>query len=346
MYFDPRPKTRREEIFNREKEFDELSRNIDLPLIVITGIRRIGKTSILNVFLNELSIPSVILDLRSLPKNYGNRVLYDILGKALSSKLDKFIDLLKSISSIRILGNEVEIKWKGRGAIALSSLFDYLNKKRVVIAFDEAQKLRGPRSSEILNAVAHAYDYDKNITFMFTGSEVGLLYDFLGVEKRDSPLYGRYYYTLAVERFTSDVAESFLRAGFKEYGLEANEEVLDYAVNFFDGIPGWLAFFGNEFCRGKKKFEQIKELAINIALEELNHLIEERGSRYATVLKAISVGENSWSRVKRYVEEKEGVTVSSSILSNIINSLEDLSIIKDYKFLDPVYKEASLRLFR
>jgi hypothetical protein len=41
LYFDPRPKTRREEIFNREREFEELSRNIDLPLIVITGIRRI-----------------------------------------------------------------------------------------------------------------------------------------------------------------------------------------------------------------------------------------------------------------------------------------------------------------
>jgi len=46
-----------------------------------------------------------------------------------------------------------------------------------------------------------------------------------------------------------------------------------------------------------------------------------------------------------YVEEREEVIVSSSSLSNIINSLEDLSIIKDYKFLDPVYKEASLRLF-
>jgi DNA-binding Lrp family transcriptional regulator len=44
------------------------------------------------------------------------------------------------------------------------------------------------------------------------------------------------------------------------------------------------------------------------------------------------------------VEEREGVTLSSSILSNIINSLEDMGIIKDYRFLDPVYREASLKL--
>ncbi|MEM2995639.1 MAG: ATP-binding protein [Candidatus Bathyarchaeia archaeon] len=344
MLFDPRPKTKREEIFNREKEFKELERNIDLPLIVISGVRRVGKTSILNGFLNEVDIASVVLDLRSLPKNYGNRLLYEIIERALSSKLDKFVDLLKGISSIKILGNEVEIKWKGRGAITLSSLFDSLNKKRVIIAFDEAQKLRGPRSNEILNALAHAYDYDKNLTFIFTGSEVGLLYDFLGVEKGGSPLYGRYHYTLNVERFTNDVAESFLRAGFKEYGLDIDEEVLNCAVKFFDGIPGWLAFFGNEFCRGRKKFEQIKEIAVNVALEELNHLVKERGRRCATVLKAVATGENSWSRVKRYVEEKEGTTLSSSILLNALNSLENLSIIKDYRFLDPVYKEASLRL--
>jgi hypothetical protein len=52
----------------------------------------------------------------------------------------------------------------------------------------------------------------------------------------------------------------------------------------------------------------------------------------------------SWSRIKRYVEEREGVTLSSSILANVINSLEDMSIIRDYRFLDPVYREASLKL--
>jgi hypothetical protein len=53
---------------------------------------------------------------------------------------------------------------------------------------------------------------------------------------------------------------------------------------------------------------------------------------------------NSWGKIKGYVEEHEGSTISSSILSNILRSLEDLSIIKDYEFLDPIYKEASLRL--
>ncbi|MBC7092259.1 MAG: ATP-binding protein [Nitrososphaeria archaeon] len=95
------------------------------------------------------------------------------------------------MTAIRVAGNEIEIKWKGKGALSLTSLFDHLNRRRIIIAFDEAQKLRGPRSNEILNAIAHSYDYNKNVTFIFTGSEVGLLYDFLKISDASSPLYGR-----------------------------------------------------------------------------------------------------------------------------------------------------------
>lgn len=345
MLFDPRPKTKREDLFDREKEFEMLSKNIDLPMIVITGIRRIGKSSLLNIFLEEINIPSIILDLRSLPNNYSVKDIYYLLSKALSSKIDKFIDILKSISSIKILGNEIEIKWKGKDALTLSSLFDGLNKRRVIIAFDEAQRLRGPRSSDLLDAIAHSYDYNKNITFIFTGSEIGLLYDFLKVENPGSPLYGRYYFNLTIERFSREVSESFLERGFKEYNMEVRKDIIKSAIDLFDGIPGWLTFFGNEYVRSSGNFELIKEMAINIALKELRNLVKMRGSkRYATVLRAIAEGENSWNKVKRYVEEKEGTTISTSVLSNVINNLENLSIIKDYNFLDPIYRLAALRL--
>ncbi|MEM4311156.1 MAG: ATP-binding protein [Nitrososphaerales archaeon] len=344
MLFDPRPKTRREDLFGRERELENLARNIDSPITVITGIRRIGKSSILSVFLNEVNIPSIIVDVRNLPLNYSLKDFYHVLSKTLSSRMDRFIEIIKGISSIKVLGGEVEIKWKGKGALSLPLLFDLLNRKRVIVAFDEGQKLRGPRSTEILNALAHAYDYDKNITFIFTGSEVGLLYSFLGVNDTKSPLYGRYHYNLTIERFSRDLAEDFLKAGFKELNIEVNRETIEEALSFFNGIPGWLTFFGNEYYKGSKRFALIKDMAVNLALEELENVVKERGKRYATVLRAIALGEKSWGKIKRYVEEKEGSTISSSILSNIIRNLEDLSVIKDYNFLDPLYKEASLKL--
>ncbi len=344
MLFDPRPKSKRSELFGRDRELELLHANIDAPLILITGIRRIGKTSLLNVFVNEIEIPGVVIDLRGLPVNYGLRDLYGLLSEAFSSKLDKLYEVLKSISGIRVGELGVEIKWRGRGALTLSSLFDALNKRRIVLAFDEAQKLRGPRSREFLEALAHAYDYDRNITFILTGSEVGLLYGFLGVDNAGSPLYGRYYYELRLERFDEETSLAFLRAGFREAGLDVDKEVLELIVGEFDGIPGWLAFAGNEYARGNRDLTRIKELAVNVALGELRNLIEGRGRRYAIALRGLAEGCNTWGSLKRYIEEREGTAISSSALYNIIKNLEDMSVIRDYKFLDPIYREAALRL--
>ncbi|MGC8600538.1 MAG: ATP-binding protein, partial [Nitrososphaeria archaeon] len=53
MLFDERPKVNRSDLFDREMELNELKEKLDKPLLLLTGIRRIGKTSVLNVFLNE-----------------------------------------------------------------------------------------------------------------------------------------------------------------------------------------------------------------------------------------------------------------------------------------------------
>lgn len=58
-----------------------------------------------------------------------------------------------------MFGNYVEISWKGRDHISLAELLDHLNEKRLIIALDEAQRLRGPLSKEIKGAFAHSYDY-------------------------------------------------------------------------------------------------------------------------------------------------------------------------------------------
>jgi len=44
IYFDPEPKTRREDLFNMENELKELSDGLKRgKLVVVTGLRRYGK---------------------------------------------------------------------------------------------------------------------------------------------------------------------------------------------------------------------------------------------------------------------------------------------------------------
>ncbi|WP_338602429.1 ATP-binding protein [Sulfolobus tengchongensis] len=350
MLFDERPKMKREELFDREKELNELLSNLHRPLILLTGVRRIGKTSLLLVALNESKIPYILIDARKLKENYGFKDLYYLLSTSLSSSLDRLGEVLKKIKGVNILGMSVELSWKGRNYISLADLFDHLNEKRVIIAIDEAQRLRGPLSKEIRDAIAHAYDYDRNLTFILTGSEIGLLYDFLGIEDQTSPLYGRYYYELNLNRFSRSESEGFLEKGFEEYNVKVEKNIIDDIVNFLDGIPGWLTLAGNYLVSGKS-LEDVKKISIEIALNEIFNLLESKrkvseivSRRYRYVLKCISEGKNTWSKLFECVSEKEGTAISSNTLSNVLHQLEGMSIIQNYEFLDPVYKEACKRL--
>lgn len=53
---------------------------------------------------------------------------------------------------------------------------------------------------------------------------------------------------------------------------------------------------------------------------------------------------DSWSKLLRCLESEEGSTISTSVLDNLIKNLEKMSIIKEYRFMDPIYFEASKRL--
>ncbi len=344
MLFDERPKERREDLYDRERELEEIKKSIGRPLIVLTGIRRIGKTSVLRVALNEIDKPKIIIDARGLPENYGRLHLYSKLAEALSRSDNRILRALKRVRGISVLGVEVEITWKGRDMLALPDLFDALDEIGAVIAIDEAQNLRGPLSREFLEALAHAYDYCRNLTFILTGSEVGLLYDLLRIDDPSSPLYGRYYIEVRLDRFSREESIRFLEKGFMEVGKKVSRNLIEEAVDLLDGIPGWLTFYGARCLRGKCDPREVLELAVNVAQRELENLLRGRPDRYKYVLKAIAEGNSTWSEVKKYLEQVERKTISKSILHRVLRSLEKMSIIKEYRFLDPVYREAAKKL--
>ncbi len=342
MLFDERPKSNREDLFDRDRELGELLDNIHRPIILLTGIRRIGKTSILRVALNMVDTEYILIDGRGLKPNYGLRDMYSLLSSAFSRSGSRILELIKGLRGVKVLGSGVEFSWGGRESLDLIELFDRLNRRRVIVAIDEAQYFRGPQSNIMRNLLAHSYDYNDNVTFILTGSEVGLLHDFLLLDEPDSPLYGRYIHNITVERFSRDESFEFLKRGFNEAGVEIDHKLIEEAVDLFDGIPGWLTFFGNRYISGIRRMEDIIAMAVNMAVKELRSIC--RTDRYRYVLKGIAEGLDSWSKIKRYVEEREKRTISDSILSNIIRNLEDMSIISKYKFLDPIYLLAARKL--
>ena len=67
MYFSLEVKSRREDFYDMESELERLKKELKDPLtrmIVIKGIRRVGKSSLLRVVLSDVGLPYILVDLR------------------------------------------------------------------------------------------------------------------------------------------------------------------------------------------------------------------------------------------------------------------------------------------
>lgn len=339
LLFDLRPKTSRSDLFNRERELRELDRAVSrgYPLTLVLGIRRIGKTSLVKAFLEKYR--GVYIDARGVSRRSE---LYERIGDGLYSSLSRTRRLLEGIRGISIAAAGVEVRWRGSDSISFTGLLQEINKKgeRFVLAIDEIQALRPPLSAELRSLVAYSYDNFENISIVVSGSEVGLLRSFLGVDDASSPLYGRYAHEVHVERFAKDLSKEFLIKGFREEGLKLREEAIDEATELFDGIVGWLVFFGRTYADGVRDIGKISSMAVNLALDELNKL----SPREKLILKAMAEDAKSWSEVRSFVSERKGVVLPKSTVTRIIDKLEMMSIVKDYEFLDPIYRRACKKL--
>jgi AAA+ ATPase superfamily predicted ATPase len=353
MLFDPRPKERRKEIFDRESELEGILRGMEeYPITIILGIRRIGKSSLLRVALNEFDGVGVYVDTRRLysaGSGYiSSALLVDEISRILLGK--GRAGFLRGIKVESISFGGLHLKPRETTWVDVLESLEGLGKKlgkKVVVAFDEAQYLRffGSRGGrDFLAGVAYAYDSLPNIGFVFTGSEVGLLHDFIGIDDYSSPLYGRISEEVEVKPFPRELSEEFLRRGFDEVGLKVPEEEIKKAVDELDGIPGWLVEFGFNYWK-KGNFKTAMEATLNRARamikEELFEL-EKRSPRYALILKAVSIGLSRWSQIKDYMEAKGGPITNARFNSLLVN-LEKMGWVRKenghYRMIDPVVEK-------
>lgn len=346
IFFDERPKETRENLYDRDEELSLLQSAISEPIVLLTGIRRIGKTSILKVFLNNINLPYALIDARISLSSY--RALYTIFSDILSqiNRKKSIKSILQHFRGISILGVNISLSWDPEERASISQILDKINETgRVIIAFDEAQNLRGKLSNEILSILAHCYDYCKNITFILTGSEIGLLYDFLKIEDPSSPLYGRHLEEVRVNKFDSKKSLDFLKKGFEQARITAPDEILEYAVDKLDGIVGWLTEFGHRCLKvkavEKSVVDDILELAMKTTVEELSHFSKE----YIIIVEAIARGFTRWSEIKKYFEDKKKRIIYDAELRRYLTILEKRGyVIKTdrgkYELADPVIKSA------
>lgn len=367
MLFDPRPKTSRDSLYDREEELDKLLNGLRRcdPLILILGLRRTGKSSLLAVGLREFEGPHAIVDCRVFEER-ANISYSEFVEAFLSSvnsvarKAEGLRSYLSRVRGLRLAGIEMELSQdeKPRLSEILDRIDEWSERSGLctVIAFDEAQELLKVRGVNLLPVIAYAYDNLRHISLVLTGSQVGLLHRFLRLREPGSPLYGRAALEVRLGNFTQEQSLDFLRRGFSEHDMSPDEGFLRRAVELLDGVPGWLTLLGYRAVT-----QGLKEEVLRSVLEDASRLVEEEferflllrpaaRSRYISVLRAVADGFANWSSLKRYLEVAEGRRLSDSVVARIIGNLLDSGFLERsgerYLLADPVLGYAVRRMRR
>jgi AAA+ ATPase superfamily predicted ATPase len=343
-----RVKKSRKDMFDREYEFNQLVGAIEdgVPLIVLTGIRRIGKTALAKVLLNEIDFPGAYVDVRKLWSLRNSVTPDDLKGEIIKSLLSRkrytpVLELLKSLRGVRV--GSVGIEFRERES-TLMDLLDDLEKsgKKTVLVFDEAQYLRYSKH-DYTSLLASLNDNYENLIVILTGSEIQILEEFLGFNNRYSPLYKREHEIVCLERFSRDESLSYLRTGFKEVGMDVPDKELEDAVETLDGIVGWLREYGWMRYRGKSHpiaIEEVFQRAKRDIIDELSRY----SPRYLRIMLAVAEGYHSWRAVKGYVEAMEGREINKGTLYTEIKNLIRYGYLEKrrnkYHIVDPVIKRA------
>lgn len=345
-----------EDFYDRERELKEFLDFIRAgrKFILTLGLRRSGKTSLLNVGLALADLPYLIMDARELAKfpRASHSDLLRIFERAIHRMVERHrvVDFLKRVKGVKIYGFEIEFE-RGEKKPDLGELFEELDRwagkkgKKVVVAFDEAQLLARVTTWRFQMFLAHAYDYLRNTVFVLAGSEVGLLHDFLGIDDPEAPLYGRHREEVTLERFSEEKSRDFLLKGFKQAGIKASADVIDYAVKKLDGSVGWLTTFGSKALKmgaRKEVVDKVLEEGSKLSILELEHFLNVRmiaKKRYMTMVKGLAKEPLDWGNLKSLVEKECGPIYNKNfteLLHNLVKAgfLEQRGRL--YSISDPV----------
>ncbi len=362
MLFDLKPKKRKIDLFDRKEELEGVMEAFKkFPIILITGLRRVGKSSLIRVSIAESKYSSISLDGRLLFMNSGGNIrkmhLVNQIEKELAnfSKSEKLRKSLKTLKGISINGNSVSLDWKEIDILSLLERIENFaekNRSYVILFFDEAQYFKhyGSRGGKDLLALfSYVYDNFERIRIVLTGSEVGLLHDFLSADDYNSPLYGRVLKEVQLQPFSKELSILFLKRGFEELKVKVDFD-LEKAVDILGGLPGYLVQFGIRYSE-KRDFdaamgETLKTITgmIKGELEELSG----KSRRYVKALKYIASGADTWSKIKN-IFAINGDIISDSRLFEILTNLEKMCWVKKekgekviYTVVDPMVRHVVL----
>ncbi|MFA4647570.1 ATP-binding protein [Pyrococcus kukulkanii] len=326
MFFKVRPITKIEELHGEghRRVVKLLKENVEAGIFTaLLGPRRVGKTSILRVFLNEYDYKFLYYDLSPFIGRFG--VSYLELTPAIINVDPKDLSYRAQLS-LGIVRLDVKPESSIRFQNELINLLRELNSKyeNVLLVIDEAQvmpRIRGLNMLGVLQLISNTLD---NVTVIMTGSMPGLLEKVLN-PSASQPMFSRYVDKIHVERWTLEESVEYLKRGFKEEGVPFSEPELEEAAEELSNVPGFLAYYGIARVRGlshEKALEEASEHAVRVWEKDLEAFLTVYNSRaYVTILSLIASSKFGISRREILNEVRRREDISERSVTRILHNL-------------------------
>lgn len=340
MYFEIEPKSKKVDFFGYDYEYEQVKKALQRKekITVVVGVRRVGKTSLLNVLYNESKTLKLWLDGRIVtdPKKELFAAIYEtvrigkpkIFGKIESLNISAF-----GVGFDIKLGNEshVEIEKKIKSA------------GQVCVFIDEAQRMD---IKDLADVLSYFYDRFPQVSFVISGSEIGLVEQIIGQSDAEHPLYGREITKITLARLDRNGSMNYLKTGFEQLGLKIDKVEIEKAVEELDGLIGWLTLYGYErgIKQSKDALKKTSESAARITASELVHFFKNVKNKelYLAILK--NATELGWDELRVRAGKEMGVQLNPNLFNFALEKLTIYSFIekKDekYQLSDPLLQKA------
>lgn len=272
--------------YNRKKEIAELQRikemayNDHSKLTVITGRRRVGKTSLILNALSDDLIVYLFVSRKSEADLCGSFV--DEIEQQLSvfvPKMDSFIEVFRF-------------------------LLEQAKSKKFTLVIDEFQEFININDS-IYSEIQNYWDQYRRVTkmnFIVSGSIYSLMTKIFQ-DKRE-PLFGRADAMMKLSPFTTAVLKEIMSDYKPDY---TNDELLAL-YTYTGGVPKYVELLvDNKALTIAKMIKYICQSDSPFIDEGRNLLIQEFGKKYGnyfSILDAISSGINTQSQIEAFMGEK------------------------------------------
>jgi AAA+ ATPase superfamily predicted ATPase len=306
-------------------------------MIVVRGLRRTGKSSLLRVGLNKARIRFVMIDVRELTSLSRRSFEYKLLEELRTIKglPGRIMEKIEGVDA----GIRISFKKNDEG------IWKLLKTIKPVVVVDEVQMLRG---SGVESFFAALYD-NTDCKIVLSGSEIGVLEAFIGKDRPDTPLFGRVYKEIKMQQLTAEKSSEFLLAGFSEMNMHIPDKMLELALQELDGIIGWLAMFGN--CTLSTEPEKALTDAITkgavLAYAEFESFLNARllaKKRYISLIRLLATRAMGWTELKHALQIELKESISDPQFTNYLDALLSYGFIvhvNDVYFIpDPLFKKA------